>query len=115
MEILKGLGVKVSKDVDDETNEVSYHFTAKHNYANPKTGEVFEKPTVIDAKNKRLKGERIGNGSSGKVKFSVYDYVYEGKPGKAANLIAIKVENLVEYVRDEDPEFAVDEDDDNDF
>jgi hypothetical protein len=112
---IKELGIHIKKDVDDETDAVEYSFMAKQGYSNPKTGEVFRKPNILDANNKRLKGELIGNGSSGKVKISLYDYVYEGKKGKAANLEALKVLKLVEYVREEDPEFAVNEDENDDF
>jgi hypothetical protein len=108
---VKALGVNIKKEVDDETEAVMYSFRASQTYMNPKTGELFMKPTVVDANNRRMKGSEIGNGSEGMIKISIFDYVFEGRPGKGANLIALKVTNLIEYVREEDPDFAVNEDD----
>jgi hypothetical protein len=112
--IVKELGIHIKKEVDDETDAVTYSFTAKQNFLNPKTGEPFRKPNILDAKNKILKGEKIGNGSTGKIKISVFEYNFEGKKGVAATLEAMKVMHLVEYVMDTDPEFAVSEDEDTD-
>ncbi len=112
---IKALGIHIKKEVDDESGDVSYSFGAKQTYINPTTGEPFTKPTVLDGNNRRMKGNEIGNGSKGMVKISVFDYNYQGKPGKAANLLALKVTDLVKYVYESDPEFAVNEDDDNHF
>jgi hypothetical protein len=112
---VKALGIHIKKEVDDNTDAVTYSFTAKQNYLNPKTGEPFRKPNILNAKNKILKGELIGNGSTGLIKISTFEYNFEGKKGIAATLEAMKVINLVEYVREEDPDFAVNEDDDDDF
>jgi hypothetical protein len=113
--VVKELGIHVKKDVDENTDAVTYSFGAKQNYQNSKTGDIFRKPNILDAKNKVLKGETIGNGSTGKVKISTYEYTYEGKKGVAATLEAMKVMHLVEYLADEDPEFAVNESEADDF
>jgi hypothetical protein len=113
--IVKELGMHIKKDVDDNTSEVVYSFTAKQNYLNPKTGDVFRKPVILDNNNKLLKGELIGNGSTGKIKISIFEYMMDGKPGKAATLLAMKVTNLIKYEAEIDPEFEINEDENDEF
>ena len=113
--VVKALGIYIRTDVDDETSEVVYSFTAKQNYLNPKTGDVFRKPVILDNNNKLLKGELIGNGSTGKIKISIFEYMMDGKQGKAATLLAMKVTNLIKYEVELDPEFEINEDENDEF
>lgn len=46
-------------------------------------------------------GKLIGNGSDVTVGFEVYDYVYQGRPGKGVRLTDVTVNTLVEYVKPE--------------
>ena len=113
--VVKALGIYIRTDVDDETSEVVYSFTAKQNYLNPKTKDVFRKPTIIGPSNRLLSGAEIGNGSTGKIKISVFEYIMDGKKGKAATLLALKIVNLVEYVAAVDADFEINEDENDDF
>jgi hypothetical protein len=51
-------------------------------------------PLVVDAKRKEF-GGNIGNGSLVKVQYKAWDWVYKGKSGKSADLIAVQV---LEYI-----------------
>jgi hypothetical protein len=39
----------------------------------------------------------------------------DGKPGKAATLLAMKVTNLIKYEAEIDPEFEINEDENDEF
>lgn len=42
-------------------------------------------------------GTAIGNGSDVSVEADVYDYTYNGRPGKGLRWVSVTVDNLVEY------------------
>jgi hypothetical protein len=53
-------------------------------------------------------GTLIGNGSQASCDVDVYDFNYNGRPGKAMRWVSVTVENLIQYVKpDSEPKVAV--------
>lgn len=48
----------------------------------------------------------IGSGSKARVKFSPYAWTFKGKKGVSVSTKVVQITELVEYTRDEDPDFA---------
>jgi len=59
---------------------------------------TLEPPVVLDEFGEPL-GEdvRIGNGSTVTVKVEIYDYNYQGKPGKGTRLVGVRINDLIPY------------------
>jgi hypothetical protein len=53
---------------------------------------------VVDGKNRPIDPGSIGNGSIANIRVFQYDYVYEGKKGKACALMAVQLIKHVVYV-----------------
>lgn len=93
-----GLGKKIIKDVDDDTDVVTLYFKFVRNELNKKTGKPNPKPDCVDAGLKPYDGA-VGNGSEVIVKHK--PYVWENtKYGTGTNtdFQALQVINLVEYI-----------------
>ena len=63
-------------------------------------GEIvkFGPPEIVDSNGVALE-EYVGNGSDVTVKVSIYDYTFGKKVGKGTRLEAVRVNNLVPYVK----------------
>jgi hypothetical protein len=80
--------------IDEETGEEYVEFRRYlHNNVSPKLGGP---PKVVDKENLPVE-VAIGNGSTVTVKISTYD----SKAGKATRLEGVRIEDLVEYVREQ--------------
>ena len=89
-----------------------FKFTRKHKLPD---GTVLGPPTVVDEDRKHV-DKLVGNGSKVKVKYVARNWTYAGKSGVSANLVAVKVMDLVEFIpKKPKDEFSVDADEDGDF
>lgn len=87
-------GSRLKPKITDEG--IVIKFKRKHNH---KIEELGGAPQVVDAEKEEWNDEvSIGNGSKGKVAFTVYDT----KMGKGTRLDAVQVTELVEYEGDSD-------------
>jgi len=88
----------------NEDGVVEYYANIKRWARSPKTNKEYDKPLVIDALTMPLDPSIIGNGSKGAIKAYQYPWSTGGKNGISTVLVAVKVEDLVEY----HPETVVD-------
>ena len=67
-----------------------------------KDGGTNDAPKVVDADNSPMHNTLIGNGSLVNVKYRPYSWSYGNRNGVSADLIAVQVIDLVEYMADGD-------------
>ena len=67
-----------------------------------KDGGTNDAPKVVDADNSPMHNTLIGNGSLVNVKYRPYAWSYSNRNGVSADLMAVQVVDLVEYMADGD-------------
>lgn len=93
----RGLGLKTTAVVDDDTGEVYYRSNLKKK-SKSKDGQTREGPEVVDAALNPLDGKNVGNGSIGNVRISQYEYTdAAGTAKKASVLMGVQVTKLVYF------------------
>ena len=73
------------------------YVTLKRKVRNQKTGALNSPPSVYDAQRRPVMDTDIGNGSIVNVKYSPYNWNYNGKPGTSGDLKVVQVTDLVHY------------------
>tara|TARA_R110000751_G_scaffold46569_1_gene104666 strand:- start:1938 stop:2396 length:459 start_codon:yes stop_codon:yes gene_type:complete len=90
-----GLAVK---NKDDERGD----FITFKRKVTSKSGNTNNPPSLKDSQKRDIKGTLVGNGSDVNVLYKTYEWSYAGKSGIGADLQAVQVINLVEYLEGED-------------
>lgn len=78
-------------------------------------GKMKSAPKCLDASLRPLDQSIVGNGSIANIQYSVYDWDFGKKKGKAADLMGIQVIDLVEYHGGDGSEFEVVSEDSNEL
>lgn len=82
-------GLKKHKDTDEP-------FIVIKRKATPfKNGDLKDAPTVVDGHLHPLDPNMVGNGSIVNLQYSIYEWEFKSKTGKAADLSGLQVINLV--------------------
>jgi len=100
----QSLNVKSRATEDDS---VEYYVNLKRWVKSPKTGKSYDKPIVITSDRKPLDAKLIGNGSKGSVKAYQYEWSMNGRKGVSTILIAVRVDELIEYKPVIEDDFSV--------
>lgn len=95
------LGLQMRPKIDSEGDElITFTRPVSRTFAGQE--RHFGPPKVIDSSGSLVRDQLIGNGSNVTLEVTVYDYVFNGRSGKGHRLETVKINNLVEYER-EDP------------
>ena len=90
-------GLSIKNKGDDRGDFV----TIKRNLTR-KDGGTNDAPKVVDSNNSPMHNTLIGNGSLVNVKYRPYSWSYGNRKGVSADLMAVQVVDLVEYMADGD-------------
>lgn len=90
-------GLSIKNKGDDRGDFV----TIKRNLTR-KDGGTNDAPKVVDSNNSPMHNTLIGNGSLVNVKYRPYSWSYSNRKGVSADLMAVQVVDLVEYMADGD-------------
>jgi hypothetical protein len=90
-------GLPIKNKGDDRGDFV----TIKRNLTR-KDGGTNDAPKVVDSNNSPMHNTLIGNGSLVNVKYRPYSWSYSNRKGVSADLMAVQVVDLVEYMADGD-------------
>ena len=90
-------GLTIKNKGDDRGDFV----TIKRNLTR-KDGGTNDAPKVVDSNNSPMHNTLIGNGSLVNVKYRPYSWSYSNRKGVSADLMAVQVVDLVEYMADGD-------------
>ena len=109
-EHLKSLGMKAAskKDgskVEHEKGKQVFRFKRK---VLKKDGTATSPPVLVDAQKNPIK-TLIGNGSTVKVAFRMYEWKFKGKEGVSADLSGVQILDLVEFAGSVTSAFDVEE------
>ena len=88
-------------DIKNKSDDRGDFVTIKRNLLR-KDGGTNDAPKVVDADNSPMHNTLIGNGSLVNVKYRPYAWSYSNRNGVSADLMAVQVVDLVEYMADGD-------------
>lgn len=114
-------------EIDEETGEILFKFKKNATYTDKDTNEVVQTKVSIKT-NEKVNGKYkdfpegvdIWGGTVGRVAFSMFPYLFQGKAGIRLNISSVKVLDLVtggsggNYFGDEDDDYVPEERDDAD-
>lgn len=92
LSVVQGDGLNVKNKGDERGNFI----TIKRKVRNAR-GDNNQPPSVVDSEKNPIKDTLIGNGSKVNVMYKPYEYTYQGRAGKSADLQVVQVVDLVEY------------------
>lgn len=94
---LEADGIAIRNKGDEKGDYVQIKRKVRRN-----DGGVNTAPKVVDSNNSPMHNTLIGNGSLVNVKYRPYSWSYGNRKGVSADLMAVQVVDLVEYMADGD-------------